>query len=104
MLENTTDNVQIGRKPAFNATILTGGVFACIVAGTNSFVGFSAVWALIGTAAGGNVPVDSMIFLGTSAWSFLSLFPNSLAYNAQRTNVAPLQNSCLAVMHTYSQH
>lgn len=53
----------IGRKPAFNATILYGGIFACAVAGAQNFIAFSAIWAVIGTAAGGNVPVDSMIFL-----------------------------------------
>ncbi|KAF1949151.1 MFS general substrate transporter [Byssothecium circinans] len=53
----------IGRKPAFNATILYGGIFACAVAGTKNFVAFCSLWAVIGTAAGGNVPVDSIIFL-----------------------------------------
>ncbi|RQM07421.1 hypothetical protein DH86_00003210 [Scytalidium sp. 3C] len=53
----------IGRKPAFNATLLIGGVFGAAVAGLNNFPGFCVMWAIIGTAAGGNVPVDSMIFL-----------------------------------------
>ncbi|KAF3037050.1 hypothetical protein E8E11_005406 [Didymella keratinophila] len=53
----------VGRKPAFNATILIGGIFACAVAGTQNFVAFCSLWAVIGTAAGGNVPVDSIIFL-----------------------------------------
>ncbi|KAK2608253.1 hypothetical protein N8I77_006875 [Diaporthe amygdali] len=53
----------IGRKPAFNATILIGGIFACAVAGSQNFVTFCSLWAVIGTAAGGNVPVDSIIFL-----------------------------------------
>uniref|UniRef100_A0A093VLC4 Putative MFS-type transporter PB1E7.08c n=1 Tax=Talaromyces marneffei PM1 TaxID=1077442 RepID=A0A093VLC4_TALMA len=70
----------IGRKPAFNTTIFLGGIFACAVAGSQNFVTFCALWAVIGTAAGGNVPVDSIIFLefipkdyqwllvGLSAW------------------------------------
>lgn len=53
----------IGRKPAFNAIILIGGIFGAAVAGLDNFVGFCVMWAIIGTAAGGNVPVDSMIFL-----------------------------------------
>ncbi|KAH8664604.1 major facilitator superfamily domain-containing protein [Xylariales sp. PMI_506] len=53
----------IGRKPAFNATILMGGIFACASAGSQNFVTFCSLWACIGTAAGGNVPVDSIIFL-----------------------------------------
>ncbi|KAK4540025.1 hypothetical protein LTR36_009841 [Oleoguttula mirabilis] len=53
----------IGRRPAFNSTILIGGIFGAAVAGVDNFVGFCVMWAIIGTAAGGNVPVDSMIFL-----------------------------------------
>nr|OQO28038.1 hypothetical protein B0A51_02839 [Rachicladosporium sp. CCFEE 5018] len=53
----------IGRKPAFNMTILIGGVFAAAVAGLDNFAGFCVLWFLIGTAAGGNVPVDSLLFL-----------------------------------------
>ncbi|KAJ5083767.1 hypothetical protein N7456_013194 [Penicillium angulare] len=53
----------IGRKPAFNCTLLIAGIFLCGLAGSMNFIAFSAFWAVIGTAAGGNVPVDSMIFL-----------------------------------------
>ncbi|OJD29074.1 major facilitator superfamily transporter [Diplodia corticola] len=67
----------IGRKPAFNATILIGGIFGCAVAGAQNFIAFSALWAVIGTAAGGNVPVDSMIFLefvpGSHQWLLTAL-------------------------------
>ncbi|OLN86859.1 putative MFS-type transporter PB1E7.08c 1 [Colletotrichum chlorophyti] len=67
----------IGRKPAFNATILYGGVFACAVAGTQNFTSFCILWAIIGTAAGGNVPVDSVVFLEfvpqTHQWLLVTL-------------------------------
>lgn len=53
----------IGRKPAFNTTLIIGGVFGTAVAGLSNFNAFCVFWAIIGTAAGGNVPVDSMIFL-----------------------------------------
>ncbi|KAJ3539019.1 hypothetical protein NM208_g5659 [Fusarium decemcellulare] len=53
----------IGRKPAFNSTILYGGIFACASAGAQNFTAFCCLWAVIGTAAGGNVPVDSIVFL-----------------------------------------
>ncbi|KAF2812093.1 MFS general substrate transporter [Mytilinidion resinicola] len=53
----------IGRKPAFNMTLLIGGIFGLVIGALDHFVGFCVVWAIIGTAAGGNVPVDSMIFL-----------------------------------------
>ncbi|PVH82380.1 MFS general substrate transporter [Cadophora sp. DSE1049] len=67
----------IGRKPAFNATLLIGGVFACAAAGTQNFIAFSCIWAVIGTAAGGDVPVDSLIFLefvpGSHQWLLTAL-------------------------------
>ncbi|KAL4802004.1 hypothetical protein BDV18DRAFT_167120 [Aspergillus unguis] len=53
----------IGRKPAFMTTLLLAGIFLCAAAGTLNFVAFSALWAVIGTACGGNVVVDSFIFL-----------------------------------------
>ncbi|KEQ66406.1 Clavaminate synthase-like protein [Aureobasidium melanogenum CBS 110374] len=53
----------IGRKPAFNATLIIGGLFGTAVAGLSNFTAFCIFWTIIGTAAGGNVPVDSMIFL-----------------------------------------
>ncbi|KAM0431272.1 hypothetical protein ACHAPT_005242 [Fusarium lateritium] len=53
----------IGRRPAFNSTILYGGIFACASAGAQNFTAFCCLWAVIGTAAGGNVPVDSIVFL-----------------------------------------
>lgn len=53
----------IGRKPAFNSTIFIGAIFACAVAGSQDFITFCSLWAVIGTAAGGNVPVDSIVFL-----------------------------------------
>lgn len=53
----------IGRKPAFYCTISIAGIFLCSVAGSMNFIAFCSFWAVIGTAAGGNVPVDSMIFL-----------------------------------------
>ncbi|KAI4594192.1 hypothetical protein KJ359_008467 [Pestalotiopsis sp. 9143b] len=67
----------VGRKFAFNATTFTGGIFACAVAGAQNFTSFSALWAMIGTAAGGNVPVDSIVFLefvpSTHQWLLVSL-------------------------------
>ncbi|GME33567.1 MFS general substrate transporter [Neofusicoccum parvum] len=53
----------IGRKPAFNLTLLIGGIFGVAVGGVDSFIPFCVMWALIGSAAGGNVPVDNMLFL-----------------------------------------
>ncbi|KAE8153019.1 hypothetical protein BDV25DRAFT_169567 [Aspergillus avenaceus] len=53
----------LGRRPAFICTLLIAAVFLCGAAGSMNFVAFSALWSVIGTAVGGNVPIDSMIFL-----------------------------------------
>ncbi|CAG9983986.1 unnamed protein product [Clonostachys byssicola] len=53
----------IGRKPAFNVTLFYGAIFACASAASPNFLTFCCLWAVIGTAAGGNVPVDSIVFL-----------------------------------------
>ncbi|CAI7639529.1 unnamed protein product [Penicillium pancosmium] len=58
-----TSSDLIGRRPAFNFTLLIAGTFLCAAAGSMNFIAFSGLWAVIGTAAGGNVPVDCMIFL-----------------------------------------
>lgn len=67
----------VGRKLAFNSTIFYGGIFACAVAGSQNFTTFCCLWAVIGTAAGGNVPVDSIIFLefvpSTHQWLLVTL-------------------------------
>lgn len=59
----TLDSDFTGRKLAFNMTILIGAIFGAAVAGMDNFGGFCFFWSIIGTASGGNVPVDSMIFL-----------------------------------------
>lgn len=58
-----TSSDLIGRRPAFNFTLLIAGTFLCAAAGSMNFIAFSGLWAVVGTAAGGNVPVDCMIFL-----------------------------------------
>lgn len=67
----------VGRRPAFKIIILYGAVFACAVAGVQNFTAFCCLWAVIGTAAGGNVPVDSIVFLEfcppTHQWLLVSL-------------------------------
>lgn len=57
----------IGRRLAFNCTLLIAGLFLCAAGGALNFIAFSVLWTVIGTAAGGNVPVDSMIFFGIRA-------------------------------------
>ena len=50
---------------SFNITLLITGVFALAAGGSPNFVAltaFAAVWSI---GVGGNLPVDSSIFLGT---------------------------------------
>ncbi|GES65219.1 clavaminate synthase-like protein [Aspergillus terreus] len=53
------------------------GISSDLIGRSMNFVAFSALWAVIGTAAGGNVPVDSMIFLefvpGSHQWLLTAL-------------------------------
>ncbi|KAH7371868.1 major facilitator superfamily domain-containing protein [Cadophora sp. MPI-SDFR-AT-0126] len=53
----------IGRKPAFNITLILSSVSGIVGAGMPNFVAISTMCAFIGLATGGNQPVDSAIFL-----------------------------------------
>lgn len=53
----------IGRKFAFNITLLISSFAGLIGAGAPSFVGIATLCAFIGLGTGGNQPVDSAIFL-----------------------------------------
>ena len=53
----------IGRKLAFNVTLLLTAMAGLIGAGAPSFAGIATLSALIGFSSGGNQPVDSAIFL-----------------------------------------
>lgn len=53
----------IGRKLAFNVTLLITAMSGLIGAGAPTFVGVAILSAFIGIGTGGNQPVDSAIFL-----------------------------------------
>lgn len=53
----------IGRRLAFNITLLISSVAGLVGAGAPNFVGIAAFCAFIGIGTGGNQPVDSAIFL-----------------------------------------
>lgn len=53
----------IGRRLAFNITIMLSSVAALIGAGSPNFVAIATLCAFIGLGSGGNQPVDSAIFL-----------------------------------------
>ncbi|KAF4469201.1 hypothetical protein FALBO_3899 [Fusarium albosuccineum] len=53
----------IGRRLAFNITLLLSSVAGLVGAGSPNFVSIAAFCAIIGVGTGGNQPVDSAIFL-----------------------------------------
>lgn len=53
----------IGRRLAFNITLLISAVAGLVAAGSPNFVAITTFAAFIGVGTGGNQPVDSAIFL-----------------------------------------
>ena len=53
----------IGRRLAFNSTLLIAGVFGLAVGGGNSWIGVCGLYAALGVGVGGNLPVDGALFL-----------------------------------------
>ncbi|KAF8200208.1 MFS general substrate transporter [Pholiota molesta] len=69
-----------GRRWCFNVTLLIAGVFGLAAGGANSFVTLSALLAVMGVGVGGNLPIDSAVFLDFAPAShqylltFMSIF------------------------------
>jgi MFS family permease len=59
-----------GRRHAFNATLLLAGVFGLCAGAAPGFVALAALFACAGVGVGGNMPVDSAVFLGASSVSW----------------------------------
>jgi hypothetical protein len=53
----------MGRRLAFNLTLLIAAVFGIAAGGGPNFVGTASMVACIGLGTGGNLPVDGAIFL-----------------------------------------
>ena len=53
----------IGRRPAFNATLLIAGIFGLVVASAPNWIGTAGMFAALGVGVGGNLPVDGALFL-----------------------------------------
>jgi MFS family permease len=53
----------IGRRLAFNMTLLITGVFGLAVAGAQSWIAVCGLYAALGAGVGGNLPVDGALFL-----------------------------------------
>ncbi|KAF7191247.1 MFS siderochrome iron transporter 1 [Pseudocercospora fuligena] len=53
----------IGRRLAFNFTLLLAGIFGLAAGGGPNWIGTCALYACIGLGVGGNLPVDGALFL-----------------------------------------
>ncbi|KAG1796976.1 major facilitator superfamily domain-containing protein [Suillus plorans] len=52
-----------GRRWSFNATLFIAGIFGLVSGGAPSFVALASLIAMVGVGVGGNLPVDSAVFL-----------------------------------------
>ncbi|THH06850.1 hypothetical protein EW145_g3805 [Phellinidium pouzarii] len=53
----------IGRRWSFNITLFISGVFALAAGSSPNFVTLASLFAVVGVGVGGNMPVDSAVFL-----------------------------------------
>lgn len=53
----------VGRRFSWNSTLLISGIFGIAAGAAPNFVGFAALIACIGFGAGGNLPIDGVMFL-----------------------------------------
>lgn len=53
----------MGRKPAFNLTLLLTGAFGIAVGAAPNWIGACGLYAAVGCGIGGNLPVDGALFL-----------------------------------------
>lgn len=53
----------IGRRWSFNITLFLSGVFGIAAGGAQNFVALASLFAVVGVGVGGNMPVDSAVFL-----------------------------------------
>ena len=53
----------IGRRPAFNLSLLICGVFGIAIGGATSWIATCGLFAALGFGVGGNLPVDGALFL-----------------------------------------
>ncbi|KAF8872121.1 MFS general substrate transporter [Mucidula mucida] len=52
-----------GRRWSFNLSLLIAGVFGLSAGGSSNFVSLASLLAVVGVGVGGNMPVDSAVFL-----------------------------------------
>ncbi|KIP06743.1 hypothetical protein PHLGIDRAFT_24417 [Phlebiopsis gigantea 11061_1 CR5-6] len=82
-----------GRRWSFNVTLLIAGIFGLAAGGSANFVTLASLLAVLGIGVGGNLPVDSAVFLDfvpgshqflltvlSIWWSLGQLFVNLIAW------------------------
>lgn len=52
-----------GRRWSFNVTLLIAGIFGLAAGGSSNFLTLASLLAVLGVGVGGNLPVDSAVFL-----------------------------------------
>lgn len=88
----------IGRRLAFNMTLLLAGVFGIAIGGAQSWVGVCALYACMGVGVGGNLPVDGALFLEFLPFSSGSLLTMLSLWWPVGQLVASLRMSSLSAM------
>lgn len=59
-----------GRRWSFNITLFFTGVFGLAAGGAPNFLTLAALFSVCGFGVGGNMPVDSAVFLGGTSIFF----------------------------------
>lgn len=57
---------------SFNLTLFTGSILGIAMGGSDTFTVLAVLAAASNVGVGGNIPVDSAVFLGASSFQFLS--------------------------------
>ncbi|KAF1967639.1 MFS general substrate transporter [Bimuria novae-zelandiae CBS 107.79] len=83
----------VGRRLAFNFTLMFAGIFGLAAGGGPNWIGVCALYACLGLGVGGNLPVDGALFLEflpgannnlltllSAFWSFGQLIASLLAW------------------------
>ena len=61
----------MGRRLAFNTTLLLAGVFGLAVGGGPSWIGTCGLYAALGFGVGGNLPVDGVCLISINSMGMI---------------------------------
>jgi hypothetical protein len=87
---------------SFNLTLFLGSIFGIAMGGSETFVALASLAAISSVGVGGNIPVDSAVFLGAFARSpTLSAMPSSVTAHRFHSQFSPVHahNSFYLVGH-----